>query len=194
MVAGRLARQTAPVRCSLPLVAHPMIERHALKALRAAALAAFALGSGACTKIADTPPTVDMAFRIGSPQRCLACEEVEYRDTRRWGTAPLYLQRRQLLTSADIRDVSLGRDSATGQPTLRFTFKPEARERIQRVTADHVGELAAWVVDGEVIYAANIVSPFSDAMQVTGMDEGEQIRLYETLTRTKNTKHRSADG
>lgn len=178
----------------LPPVAHPMIERPALTILRAGALAVFVLWSSACTKITDTPPTVDMAFRIGSPQPCLACEEVGYRDTGRQGNAPLYLQRRPLLTSADIRDVSLGRDSVTGEPTLRFIFKPEARERIQRVTADHVGELAAWVVNGKVIYAANIASPFSDAMQVSGMDEGEQIRLYEILTRTKNTKQRNIDG
>ncbi len=162
--------------------------------LRAGALAMFALWTSACTKVTDTPPTIDMAFRIGSPQPCLACEEVGYRDTRRRGTVPLYLQRRRLLTSADVRDVSLGRDSVAGQPTLRFIFKPEARERIQRVTADHVGELAAWVVNGKVIYAANIASPFSDAMQVSGMDEGEQIRLYEMLTGTKNTKQGSSDG
>ena len=162
--------------------------------LRAGALAAFAIGSTACAKIADTPPTVDMAFRIGSPQPCLACEEIGYRDTHRWGTAPLYLQRRPLLTSRDIQDVSRDKDPVSGQPTLRFTFHPEARARIQRATADHVGELAAWVVNGKVIYAANIASPFSDAMQVSGMDEGEQIRLYEILTSPKTGKHRSVDG
>lgn len=193
MVAGVPTRQDAPARGPMPQVTNAMLERPVLMMWRACVVIAFSLGLSACAKTVETPPVVDMAFRIAAPQPCLACEEVGYSDTKRQGATPLYLQRRPLLNSRDIRNVSRGEDSATGRPILVFTFQPEARAQIHRVTADHVGELAAWVVDGKVIYAANIASPFSDAMQVSGMDEDEQIRLYEILTSGKSAKRIGVD-
>lgn len=134
----------------------------------------------------DTPPTVEMAFRLASQEPCLACEELKRRDIA--DAPPLHLQRRALLTSDDIEDIRRQTDPVTGQPALVFRFRPSAQARIQQVTTDHVGQMAAWVVNGEVIYAATIASPFSESMQVSGMLPQDQIRLHETLTRTKPGK------
>lgn len=158
--------------------------RHRLAGLLLCLLA----GCGASA--ADTPPTVDMAFRAASQQACLACEELPRRDLD--GAPPLHLKRRPLLTSDDIQDIRPQADPISGQPALLFRFRPAAQARIQQATADHVGQLAAWVVDGEVIYAATIASPFADSMQVTGMTREEQIQLYERLTRSKPVKRLDA--
>lgn len=132
----------------------------------------------------SAPPKPGIEFRIASLQPCLACQEVP----RAPPQTALYLRPRPLLTSADIAGIAKAQDPISGSSALQFRFRTDARERISTITAQHVGEVAAWVKDGQIVYEARISGPFSDSMQLTGIEPAEQDRLYRLLTDIKAPK------
>ena len=159
-----------------------------LSRLRIIAAASVVL-LAACTSPQATtepsvPPKSGLEFRIASLEPCLACQEI----ARTPPQQPLYLQPRPLLTSADIAGIAKAHDPISGSPALQFEFRQDARERIQTITAQHVGKTAAWVKDGQLVYEARISGPFSESMQLTGIEPAERDRLYGLLTGIKEPK------
>lgn len=132
----------------------------------------------------SVPPKPGLEFRIAATEPCLACEEVP----RPPPQTTLYLQRRPLLTSADIAGIAKARDPFSGMSALQFTFRKDAQKRILAVTAEHVGKIGTWVKDGQIISEVRISGPFSDSMQLTGIESGERDRLYGLLTGIKEPK------
>ena len=130
------------------------------------------------------PPKPGLEFRIASAEPCLGCEEF----MRTPPQTTLYLQRRPLMTSADIAGITREYDPISGSPALQFTFRPDAQERIQTITAQHVGKIGTWVKDGQIIFEAHIAGAFSESMQLTSVGRAERDRLYGQLTGIKEPK------
>lgn len=166
----------------------PTVLRGSAAGLRIAALASLVPLAGCVPPQTATepslPPKPGIEFRIASREPCLACQEIP----RPAPQTALYLKPRPLLTSADIAGIAKAQDPLSGSSALQFRFRPDARERIRTVTAQHVGEIAAWVKDGQIVYEARISGAFSDSMQLTGIEAAERDRLYGMLTGIKEPK------
>src|SRR5688500_1247628 len=79
----------------------------------------------------SVPPTPGLEFRSAPRAPCLPCAELP----RAAPQTTLHLQRRPLLTSADIAGVAKAWDPISGLPALQFTFRKDAQERILAITA-----------------------------------------------------------
>jgi preprotein translocase subunit SecD len=101
-------------------------------------------------------PKPGLEFRIASLEPCLGCEEIP----RAPAQATLHLQRRPLMTSADIAGITRAYDPLSGSPVLQFAFRPDAQQRIQTVTAQNIGKIGTWVRDGQIIFEAHIAGAF----------------------------------
>jgi hypothetical protein len=132
----------------------------------------------------SVPPKPGLEFRIASLEPCTACEAFQ----RASPQTKLYLQRRPLMTSADIAGITRAYDPISGSPALQFAFRPDAQERIRTVTAQHVGQIGTWVKDDQIIFEAHIAGPFSESMQLTSVERAERDRLYGLLTGIKEPK------
>ncbi len=144
-------------------------------------LAAACGPSGSRTIPSSAPPRPGLELRLASLEPCLACETLPQRDP---AAGPLHLKRRPLLTSADIQSITRSTDPISSLPAIDFTFRPEARARIQQASSAHVGGLIAWVADGQACHVSRLSGTFSDTMSVTGMETGERNALFDLLTRT----------
>jgi len=155
--------------------------------LRMAGLASIVLLASCAPQTLIEPPVPakpGLEFRIASVEPCLGCEEFR----RAPPQTTLYLQRRPLMTSADIAGITRAYDPISGSPALQFMFHPDAQKRIRIITEQHVGRIGTWVKDGKIIFEAHIAGPFSESMQLTSVGRAERDRLYGTLTGIKEPK------
>jgi preprotein translocase subunit SecD len=162
--------------------------RRCAASLRSAGLAGIVLLAGCMSPQTAGEPAATakpgLEFRIASIEPCVSCEEIR----RAPPQATLYLQRRPLMTSADIAGITRAYDPISGSPALQFAFRADAQERIHTVTAQNVGKIGTWVKDGRIIFEAHIVGAFSESMQLTSVGRAERDRLYGVLTGIKEPK------
>lgn len=111
----------------------------------------------------------------------------------REGNSPILLKRQVIVTGDQIKDASSGIDQQSGSPAVFVNLDGKGANKMQRVSADNIGNLMAVVfienrtetriVDGkrvkkkvhveEVINTATIRDVLSHRFQTTGLDSGE---------------------
>jgi preprotein translocase subunit SecD len=67
------------------------------------------------------------------------------------GAAPLTLEKKVILTGADLADAQAGFDQTTGAPIVNFQFKGQGAKTFEEFTGAHVGQFLTIVLDNEVI-------------------------------------------
>ena len=64
---------------------------------------------------------------------------------------PVPLEKKVILTGADLADAQAGFDQNTGQPIVNFQFKGPGARTFEQFTASHIGQYLTIVLDNEVI-------------------------------------------
>jgi preprotein translocase subunit SecD len=67
------------------------------------------------------------------------------------GGQPLQLEKKAVLTGADLADAQAGYDQNTGQPIVNFQFKGKGAKTFEEFTGSHVGKYLTIALDNEVI-------------------------------------------
>ncbi|MDQ7819897.1 MAG: protein translocase subunit SecD [Armatimonadota bacterium] len=67
------------------------------------------------------------------------------------GAQPLALEKKVILTGADLADAQAGFDQTTGEPIVNFQFKGQGAKTFEEFTAAHIGQFLTIVLDNEVI-------------------------------------------
>ncbi len=67
------------------------------------------------------------------------------------GAQPLKLEKKVILTGADLADAQAGFDQTTGQPIVNFQFKGQGAKTFEEFTGAHIGQFLTIVLDNEVI-------------------------------------------
>lgn len=99
----------------------------------------------------------------------------------RWRDETLALREPPIASSADIADVRSGRDDY-GQAALQIRYRAEAHQRIHDGTAAMVGQRIAISVDGRVLMVATVQGPFSESMNLSGLNDGDAKALEKHIT------------
>jgi preprotein translocase subunit SecD len=79
--------------------------------------------------------------------------------TRREGRTPYLIEKRVLVSGADLTDAQPGFDSRTSEPIVNFRFNSSGARKFAQATAENVGKRFAVVLDNEVITAPVIREP-----------------------------------
>ncbi len=75
---------------------------------------------------------------------------------------PVHLEKKVILTGADLADAQANFDQTTGQPIVNFQFKGKGAKTFEDYTGSHIGQYLTIVLDNEVISSPVIRS------QITG--------------------------
>ncbi len=67
------------------------------------------------------------------------------------GAQPVQLEKKVILTGADLADAQAAFDQTTGQPIVNFQFKGKGAKVFEEFTGSHVGRYLTIVLDNEVI-------------------------------------------
>jgi len=79
--------------------------------------------------------------------------------TRREGRTPYLIEKRVLVSGADLTDAQPGFDQRTSEPVVNFRFNSSGARKFAQATAENVGKRFAVVLDNEVITAPVIREP-----------------------------------
>jgi preprotein translocase subunit SecD len=98
-----------------------------------------------------------------TPEQALASRpppesEILY-GTSREGRTPYVIEKRILVSGADLTDAQPGFDSRTSEPVVNFRFNSAGARKFAQATAENVGKRFAAVLDNEVITAPVIREP-----------------------------------
>src|SRR5215470_2600252 len=105
-------------------------------------------------RMVDETMTPDQALANRPPPEA----EILY-GTAREGRAPYVIEKRVLVSGADLTDAQPGFDSRTSEPIVNFTFNTTGARKFGAATAENVGKRFAAVLDNEVITAPQIREP-----------------------------------
>ena len=105
-------------------------------------------------RMVDETVTPDQALANRPPPE----SEILY-GTQREGKQPYVIEKRVLVSGADLTDAQPGFDSRTSEPIVNFTFNTTGARKFGAATADNVGKHFAAVLDNEVITAPQIREP-----------------------------------
>jgi preprotein translocase subunit SecD len=140
----------------------------------------LAIGLASCTNHSTErkSPRENLWIRIVN-NGCTTCKEVTF-----WhggNGAPVYLATGGIVASA--KDILyIQRNHGDTRYPIIVEFRPEAVDRIKRVTAENVGKQAAWIVDDRVLTMPAIVEPFSAGASIGGQSERESDQVFYKLT------------
>ncbi len=84
-----------------------------------------------------------------------------------------------IVSGADLSDVWLLDDPATGQPVIGFTLDAEASKRFSDYTSAHIGQPMAIVLDKRVLSSPTIASAIGSEGIIAGVP-AEDVRLLAT--------------
>jgi preprotein translocase subunit SecD len=91
-------------------------------------------------------------------------------------TDPVYTT---IVSGADLSDVRLLNDPATGQPVIGFTLDAEASKRFSDYASTHIGQPMAIILDKRVLSSPTIASAISSEGIIAGVPE-QDVRLLAT--------------
>jgi len=77
----------------------------------------------------------------------------------RQGRVPYLIEKRVLVSGADLTDAQPGFDAHTGEPVVTFRFNSAGARKFAQATTENVGKRFAAVLDNEVITAPQIHEP-----------------------------------
>jgi hypothetical protein len=125
---------------------------------------------------ASALPAHGLILQGTSTTPCAGCDDLPYGELR------IHLKPGRLATAADIERIQKGFDSVSGSMAIQVAFKSEAARKIQRATAERIGEPIAWVVDDEIVSVATVLAPFGEYVQITGLTAEECERYFTKMT------------
>jgi len=97
------------------------------------------------------------------------------------GNGPFYVvQQVPAVTGADLRDVRQSVDEYN-QPAVAFTLSPDAARRFGDLTARHVNDRLATVIDNRIVAVATIASRIDDRGQIAGISREEMLEQIVNL-------------
>jgi preprotein translocase subunit SecD len=105
-------------------------------------------------RMVDETMTPEQALESRAPPE----SEMLY-GTRREGRTPYVIEKRVLVSGADLTDAQPGFDSRTSEPVVNFRFNTSGARKFAQATAENVGKRFAVVLDNEVITAPVIREP-----------------------------------
>src|SRR5204862_1504694 len=109
-------------------------------------------------RLIDVSMSVQQAQASGPPPNT----EILY--GRREGGKEVYVvDKRVLVSGADLRDAQPGFDARTNEPIVSFRFNTAGSRKFAQATSDNVGRPFAIVIDGEVVSAPVIPEPIVGA-------------------------------
>jgi preprotein translocase subunit SecD len=115
-------------------------------------------------RMVDQSMTPEQAIANGPPPE----SEVLY-GTRGEGRQPYLIEKRILVSGADLTDAQPGFDQRTSEPMVTFRFNSSGARKFAVATTDNVGRPFAIVLDNEVISAPVIREPILQGSgQITG--------------------------
>lgn len=86
-----------------------------------------------------------------------------------------------IVSGADLSDVKLIDDPATGQPLIGFNLNAEAEQRLFNFTSTHIGEPMAIVLDKRVISSPTIASAIESEGVIAGVPPEDVHLLFTQL-------------
>jgi preprotein translocase subunit SecD len=115
-------------------------------------------------RMVDETMTVEQALATRPPPE----SEILY-GTQREGKTPYLIEKRVLVSGADLTDAQPGFDSRTNEPVVNFRFNASGARKFANATAANVGKRFAAVLDTEVITAPVIREPILQGQgQISG--------------------------
>jgi len=105
-------------------------------------------------RMVDETVTAEQALASRPPPE----SEILY-GTSREGRTPYVIEKRILVSGADLTDAQPGFDSRTSEPVVNFRFNSAGARKFAQATAENVGKRFAAVLDNEVITAPVIREP-----------------------------------
>lgn len=90
----------------------------------------------------------------------------------------IYLDEQAVVTNADISSTDVVPGDSASEFSVEVTFTSEGADKMRRVTADHIGEPLAILIDGRVALAPVIRSAIDTSAMITGhytQTEAERI-------------------
>jgi len=115
-------------------------------------------------RMVDMTMTAEQAFASRPPPG----SEILY-GTREEGGRPYLVERRAVVSGADLVDAQVAFDQRTNEPVVSMRFNASGAKRWARATTDNVGRPFAIVLDNEVISAPRIIEPITSGQsQISG--------------------------
>jgi preprotein translocase subunit SecD len=103
----------------------------------------------------------------------------------REGRSPYLVEKRILVSGADLTNAQPGFDQQTSEPVVNFTFNSAGARKFAQATAENVGKRFAAVLDNEVITAPVIRTPILQGSgQITGSFTVESANDLSVLLRS----------
>jgi preprotein translocase subunit SecD len=128
-------------------------------------------------RMVDQSMTVEQALQTRPPPE----SEVLYGQKDK---LPYLIEKRVLVSGADLADAQPGFDQRTGEPIVQFRFNSNGARRFAQVTSENVRRPFAIILDNEVISAPVIQEPIlSGSGQISGTFTVEQANNLAILLR-----------
>jgi thioredoxin 1 len=106
----------------------------------------------------------------------------------------VYIYPKAIITNKDIIEASVVEGTGVGvrpHKVLSMTFTKEAAERMTKLTALHIGESLALLIDGKVVSVARIAQEIHDKAQVPAeISKEEAKRIAETFNPVRNNNEK----
>jgi len=106
-------------------------------------------------RMVDETMTAEQALASRPPPE----SEILYGPRPRKGASPYVIEKRILVSGADLTDAQPGFDPRTSEPVVNFRFNSAGARKFAAATAENVGKRFAAVLDNEVITAPVIREP-----------------------------------
>jgi preprotein translocase subunit SecD len=130
-------------------------------------------------RLVDTSVSTDQALQGRVPPE----SEVLY-GPQKEGKPAYVIEKREIITGADLTDAQPGFDQRTSEPIVSFKFNINGARRFAQVTQENVGRPFAIVLDNEVISAPVIREPIlGGSGQISGSFTVEQANDLAVLLR-----------
>ena len=128
----------------------------------------------------DLQAAIQFEVRLAESKDAPGLQKAKVAGSRRY----VYLHQKVIVSNNDIAEVRAVRDGGPSQYAISVKFNAVGADKMRQATKNHMGELFAVLLDGQVVMAPVIRSPIGASAMITGdFTKAEAERMAERIAK-----------